>query len=59
MIKRNWRFKYIIPRLSKMASTKGAYRIGIKKLKYKKIAKVISEIIAFIIGLAILTIDIK
>ena len=42
-----------------MASTKGAYRIGIKKLKYKKIAKVISEIIAFIIGLAILTIDIK
>ena len=36
LIKSNWRFKYQISRLSKMASTKGIYGTGIKKLKYKK-----------------------
>ena len=58
MIKRNWRFKYKIW-LSKLASAKGMYGTGIKKLKYKKIMKRILGIIAFIIGLKIFTINIK
>ena len=58
MINRKWRFKYKIW-LAKLASPKGMYGTGIKKLKYKKIMKRILGIIAFIIGLKIFTIDIK
>ena len=42
-----------------MASTKRICWTVIKKLKSKKIMKIILGIIAFIIGLRILTIDIK
>ena len=42
-----------------MASTKRIYVTVIKKLKFEKIMKRILGIIAFIIGLKILTIDIK
>ena len=42
-----------------MASTKRICGAVIKKLKFKKIMKRILGIIAFIIGLKILTIDIK
>ena len=42
-----------------MASTKEIYGTAIKKLKFKKIMERILGIIAFIIGLRVLTIDIK
>ena len=42
-----------------MASTKGIYGTGIKKLKYKKMMKRTLGIIACNIGLRVFTIDIK
>ena len=59
LIKKDWRFKYVISKLSKMASTKGTYGTVIKKLKFTKIMKRILGIIAFTIGLRIFTIGIK
>ena len=42
-----------------MASTKEIYVTDIKKLKFKKIMKKILSMIAFIIGLGILTIELS